>query len=367
MNAANSPSKRLISLDALRGFTIAGMIMVNVPGSWSHIYSPLRHAEFNGLTLADLVFPFFLFIVGASIVLAFGKRIENGMTKSALIKKVIYRTLVIFLLGVFLNWLSDNFTFPIRIAGVLQRIALCYLVGSLLFLYASKLTMILVGSILLIGYWILTMFVPVPGEGKVIFTHEMNWAAWVDGQLLPGKMYFGTWDPEGILSTLPAILNTLLGIFATILISKSDVHLKKVKALLLFGSSLLIAGLLLSSSFPINKNVWSSSFVLVTSGLASMLWSILIYFIDIKGYKKWAMPGIIFGSNAITAYVLHYLFHYPFEAIKFGGISIQHHFMTFFSGFLSDNLASLFWAIFYTFVCFLPIWWMYRKKIFLKV
>jgi len=367
MVAANSPSKRLVSLDALRGFTIAGMIMVNVPGSWSHIYPLLRHAEFNGLTLADLVFPFFLFIVGASIVLALGKRIENGVAKSKMIKKVIYRTMIIFLLGVILNWLSDNFTLPLRLAGVLQRIALCYLVGSLLYIYASKVKMIVVGTILLVSYWLLIVFIPVPGEGGIVFTREMNWAAWVDGQWLPGKMYFGTWDPEGILSTFPAIVNTLLGIFATILITKSDDHLKKVKGLLIFGSALLMAGLLLSTSFPINKNVWSSSFVLVTSGLASILWSILIYLVDIKSHKKLAMPGVIFGSNAITAYVLHYLFHYPFEAIKFGGISIQQHFMTFFSGFISDNLASFFWAIFYTFFCFLPVWWMYHKKVFLKI
>ncbi|HPR31363.1 MAG TPA: DUF5009 domain-containing protein, partial [Prolixibacteraceae bacterium] len=203
-------SPRLLSLDALRGFTIAGMILVNVPGSWDHVYPPLRHAAFNGLTLADLVFPFFLFIVGASLILALGKRLAQNVPKQKILGKIIYRTLVIFALGLFLNGMSAQFAFPLRVAGVLQRIALCYLAGSLMFLYASHTVQIVIGLVLLFGYWILTIFIPVPGHGMV-FTPEMNWTAWVDGKILPGAMYFKTWDPEGVLSTLPAIVTVLLG------------------------------------------------------------------------------------------------------------------------------------------------------------
>jgi predicted acyltransferase len=366
MNTNAAVSKRMISLDALRGFTIAGMILVNVPGSWEYIYPPLRHAAFNGLTLADLVFPFFLFIVGASIVLALGKRVEKGDSKRALLSKIVYRTLVIFVLGVLLNWLSADFTFPLRIAGVLQRIALCYLMASLLFLYVSQWVMIVVATVILMGYWVLSMFIPLPGEG-LVFTPEMNWAAWVDGKFLPGKHYFGHWDPEGILSTFPALVNTLLGIFTMKLLQKTDPHLLKVRVLILVGSALLLAGLLLSFSFPLNKNVWSSSFVLVTSGLAALVWAVLVYGVDVKGFTTLVRPGVIFGSNAITAYVLHYLFHYPLGRIKVGGTSFHQFFMDALGSFLSPNLTSLCWAVFYTFLCFLPVWWMYRKKVFVKI
>ena len=360
-------SKRLISLDALRGFTIAGMILVNVPGSWEHIYSPFRHAKFNGLTLADLVFPFFLYIVGASIVLALMKCIKQGVSKTSMLKKVIIRTLILFVLGIFLNWMSSDFTVPLRIAGVLQRIALCYLFCSMLFIFTSRITMLVVGLVILIGYWILSIFIPIYGFDEVIFTPNMNWAAWIDGQLLPGKMYFGTWDPEGILSTLPAIVTTIFGMITTYFISKINDKKQKVMVLLLGGTGLIIAGILLSYSFPINKNVWSSSYVLLTSGLATMLWSFLIYLIDIKKISKWTRPGIIFGANAITAYVLHYLMAYPLGRLKIGSASIQGHFMHTFSKVIPAELASLFWAIFFTFICFLPLWLMYRKKVFVKV
>jgi predicted acyltransferase len=366
MNSERKPSKRLLSLDALRGFTIAGMILVNVPGSWDHVYPLLRHAKFNGLTLADLVFPFFLFIVGASIVLALGKRLGKNVPKRKIVGKIVYRTVLIFIIGLFLNWMSAHFTFPLRVAGVLQRIALCYLAGSLLFLFASQTVQIVIGLVLLLGYWILTMFIPVPGHG-VVFSPEMNWTAWVDGKLLPGAMYFETWDPEGILSTLPAIVTTLLGMWATLLVKKIEEHSKKSLALLIFGGGLLIAGLLLSSSFPVNKNVWSSSYVLVTAGLASMLWSFMIYLMDQKGWVRWAKPGIVFGANAITAYILHYLLYYPFGYINFGGSSLQNHFMDIFSGFLPQNLASLLWAVVYVVICYIPIWFMYRKKILIKI
>ncbi|MBN1924329.1 MAG: hypothetical protein JW798_00710 [Prolixibacteraceae bacterium] len=225
---------------------------------------------------------------------------------------------------------------------------------------------IIVGLILLLGYWILTMFIPVPGHG-VVFTPEMSWTAWVDGKLLPGAMYFKTWDPEGILSTFPSIVTTLLGVWASILVKQLGKFSQKCIALLIFGISLLIAGLLLSSSFPVNKNVWSSSFVLVTSGLASLLWALMIFIVDMKGWNKWTKPGIVFGANAITAYILHYLLYYPLGYINFGSGSLQNHFMDVFSGFLPQNLASLLWAVVYVVICYFPVWILYRKKVFIKI
>ena len=343
------------------------MILVNMPGDWGHTYWPLKHAHFNGLTLADLVFPFFLFIVGASIVLALKKRLDAGVSKSGLIKKIVIRTLIIFLLGVLLNWITSGFEPGWRIAGVLQRIALCYFAGAMLFLYTSSLVQVIVSVVILIGYWILMIFIPVPGQGAAVFSWDMSWQVYIDQLLLPGKMYFGTWDPEGILSTFPALVNTLLGIQATLLILKFKENGQKAIGLLIFGASLLVAGLFLSSSFPINKNVWTSSFVLVTCGLASLLWAVSIAVIDIKGWNKWAKPGIIFGANAITAYVLHEVLIIPIERIFIGGHSLKGWAMNLFNGFLPAEMASLAWALFYVFICFLPIWWMYRKKIFVKI
>ncbi|MFA9390012.1 MAG: acyltransferase family protein [Prolixibacteraceae bacterium] len=366
MSSTLTTSKRLISLDALRGFTIAGMILVNMPGDWGHTYGLLKHAHFNGLTLADLVFPFFLFIVGASIVLALKKRLDAGVQKAGLIKKIVSRTLIIFLLGLLLNWITSDFSPELRIAGVLQRIAICYLVGSLLFIYTSQTVQVIIGLVFLLGYWMLSVFVPVPGQG-VVFSFDMSWQVWVDQLLLPGKMYFGTWDPEGLLSTFPAIVNTLLGIQATILIQKLNDQKMKMIGLFIFGISLLVAGLLLSSSFPVNKNAWTSSFVLVTSGLASIFWSVLMFVIDVKGWRKWAKPGIIFGANAITAYVLHEVLIIPIDRIQLGSHSLKGWVMVLFNGFLPPEMASLAWALFFVFLCFLPIWWMYRKKIFVKI
>jgi predicted acyltransferase len=365
MNNSNSVSKRLISLDVLRGFTIAGMILVNVPGSWEHIYRPFEHARFNGLTLADLVFPFFLFIVGASIFLALGKRIEKGISKKEIVGKIFYRSVIIFSIGVFLNWMTSDFS-QWRIAGVLQRIALCYLFGSLMFVFIKTRWQILIGASILIGYWILTIYIPIPGLGKV-FTREMNWTAWIDGKLLPGRMYFNTWDPEGILSTFSALVTTLTGMWAARLISATEDKIGKIKKLSVYVGILLIAGLILSLSFPLNKNVWSSSFVLVTAGLASLLWCLLIWLIDKKQKVSWTKPGVIFGANAITAYVLHDLLIYPFNRIPIGGCSVQTHFMNFFGSIIQPELASLIWAILYTSLCFLPIWWMYSRKIFIKI
>lgn len=359
--------KRLISLDALRGFTVAGMILVNVPGTWEHIYWPFKHAEFNGLTLADLVFPFFLFIVGASIVLALKKRVEGGVSKIELLQKIIKRTLVIFVLGVFLNWMSSGFTFPIRIAGVLQRIAWCYMLGSLLFIYTSKKLQIIISGLILIAYWLLSVFIPVPGNSVPILSFDVSWTAWVDLQILPGKMYFGQWDPEGILSTFPALVNTLLGIIVTSILLSIPENIRKVRVLIIFGLSILVLGLLISFSFPINKNIWSSSYVLVTSGIASLLWGILIYLVDIKNYDTWTKPGVIFGANALSAYILHYLLIYPFTLIKMNGVCFKDFIVETFGHFMPMELSSLIWAIFFVCVNFLPVWWMYKKKIFVKI
>jgi predicted acyltransferase len=206
------PPKRLVSLDALRGFTIAAMVIVNDPGSWSHVYQPLEHAEWNGCTLTDLIFPFFLFIVGISITLAYTKRLGANVPMRNIYRKIITRTLTIYLLGLFL-WLWPQFDLnAIRWTGVLQRIAVVFLACAIIFLNTNWKQQIRIAAVILLLYWIIVAYLPVPGIGKPDLTApEMNWANYLDTLLLPGVMWQNTWDPEGILSTFPAIVSGMIG------------------------------------------------------------------------------------------------------------------------------------------------------------
>jgi predicted acyltransferase len=365
---ANTPTKRLISLDAFRGFTIIGMIIVNTPGSWEYVFPPLRHAAWNGLTPTDLVFPFFLFIVGVSIVLAYTKRLKNNAPKGELVKKILKRSFLIFAFGIALNLIGADFA-HFRIPGVLQRIAIVFLVCSLLFLFTSLRTQIWVGIISLVGYYLLMMLVWVPDVGAGVLEPGKNLAAWVDSMTIPFYMYQGTWDPEGILSTLPAIGTGITGMLAGhIVVSEKKIE-DKVILLFVTGFFAVMIGEMWGWIFPINKNIWTSSYVLYTSGLASMTWAVLIWIMDMKGYKKWAEFGVVFGTNAITAYVLSYILLIPFTRIPVRyGENIQTIYM---KGMINTGMmpemASFTWALFATILCFIPVLILYRKKIFLKI
>lgn len=361
-------SKRLISLDAFRGFTIIGMIIVNTPGSWDYVFPPLRHAEWNGLTPTDLVFPFFLFIVGVSIVLAYSKRIKNKAPKADLVKKIITRSILIFVFGVVLNLIGSQFS-HFRIPGVLQRIALVFLVCSLLFIYTKRKTQIWTGIVLLLGYYLLMMLVYVPDVGAGVLLPGKNLAAWIDSQTIPFYLYQGSWDPEGLLSTLPSIATGITGMMAGyIMLSNLKIE-NKVIQLFVFGFFMTMIGEIWGWTFPINKNLWTSSYVLYSSGLASMTWAVLIWIIDMKGKKRWAYFGVVFGTNAITAYVLSYLLQIPFTWFNiFNGKNFQSLYMDGLTGIgVMPEAASLLWAIFFTALCFIPVLILYRKKIFLKI
>ena len=367
--ALNKKSKRLISLDAFRGFTIIGMIIVNTPGSWEFVFPPLRHAEWNGLTPTDLVFPFFLFIVGASIVLAYNQKVKSDFPKGIMFNKILKRAMLIFLLGVLLNLIGSNFQ-EFRLPGVLQRIAIVFLVCSLLFINTSRKTQIWAAVILLFGYYLLMELVKVPNFGPGNLEPGKNLSAWIDSQIIPFHMYQGSWDPEGLLSTLPAIATGITGMMAGHIIILESINKKnKVFYLILIGILGIITGQLWSLFFPINKNLWTSSYVLYTSGLASVTLGFLIWLIDIKGHSKWAKVGVIFGTNAITAYIMSYLLLIPFTFISIvNGKNIQELFMAFLinTGIMPE-LASLLWAIFFTLLCFIPVFILFKKKIFLKI
>ncbi|NHE58893.1 acyltransferase family protein [Cyclobacterium plantarum] len=359
---------RLISLDALRGFTIAAMILVNYPGSWSHVYPPLLHASWNGLTMTDFIYPFFLFIVGVSIAFAYTKRLQGGFPKNEMYKKILVRSLKIFLVGVFLNLIPDFDFSDMRIAGVLQRIAVVFLVCAFLFLNTDwKKQAYLAGS-LLFFYWLAMTLIPTPDEGVVMLEPGRNLAAWIDRILLPGKMWEGTWDPEGLFSTIPAIVTGILGLLAGKILLEGNNGNLKANYLMATGVPLVLLGLLWAQVFPINKHLWTSSFTLITGGTAFIALGACYFLVDILGKQKGTSVGIIFGANAITVYVLADVLSLVFYYIEFGGQSLNTHFMNGITAIgISSKLASLLYALLFVGINFIPAYWLYKRKIFIKL
>lgn len=359
---------RLTSLDAMRGFTIAAMVLVNFPGSWEHVYQPLLHADWNGLTPTDLVFPFFLFIVGVSIALAYSRRKEAGADKKELYQKIFIRALKIFAVGVILN-LIPAFDFTnLRWAGVLQRIAIVFLVCAVLFLNTDWRTQAWIAALILVGYWLAMVLIPTPGLGALRLEPGANLAAWVDSQFLPGRKYQGTWDPEGILSTLPAIATGITGMLAGRLFLSKLSSQEKVNYLMAFGFLGLVLGYIWHLGFPINKNLWSSSYVLVTSGLAALLLGAIYFLVDIKGKKKGTYVGVVFGANAISVYVLADLLAIIFYGTSFGGQTLNESFVAGLSGAgVQPEFASMLYAILFVSINFIPAYILYKKKIFIKL
>ena len=364
-----TPGQRLLSLDVLRGLTIAGMIVVNTPGSWEQVYPPLRHAEWHGLTPTDLVFPFFLFMVGISITLALGKRVEQGVPTAPLVGKIVKRTFIIYALGIFLALFPDFDFANLRVVGVLPRIAIVYLVCSLLFLRFSWRAIASVSALALVAYWLMLTLIPVPGVGSATLEPGTNLAAWLDRLLVPGRLYQGTWDPEGFLSTLPAIVSGFTGVLAGYWLRAQRPTEEKIIGLMVAGVLACVIGYLWHQVFPVNKNLWSSSYVLVSSGMASLLLGTLYWFVDVRRNRRWTPFFVAFGMNAITAYVLHGVlidaFHIPVNKAgdTLRGVSYQ--------GLaqlgLGAELASLVWALLYLLLCFIPIWIMYRRGMVVKI
>lgn len=361
--------KRLISLDAFRGFTIAAMILVNYPGTWNHVYPPLLHVEWHGITPTDLIYPFFLYIVGVAIAFSYTRRMASGAPMKDIYIKLITRSLKIFAVGVFLN-LYPHFNFAeVRIAGVLQRIAIVFLISGFLFLLTSWKTQAITGMVILVAYWLAMTLIPTPGTGQVMLEPGQNLAAWIDSRFLPGTMWQGTWDPEGILSTFPAIVTTITGMLTGVFLLSDKTWERKVIWMFTAGFLLTIAGSVWGWVFPINKNIWTSSYVLFTSGLASMTLASLIFAVDILGNKKWTAFGVIYGSNAIAIYVLADLLSLVFYGLKFSGASLNQHFLQIFSAGMgiSPEFVSMVYALLYVGINFIPAWILYRRKIFIKL
>ena len=364
---------RLDSLDVFRGITIAGMILVNNPGSWEAIYSPLEHAAWHGWTPTDLVFPFFLFIVGVSITLALARRAESGGQKRDLYLKIVRRSLIIFALGLILGGFPYYDLSTIRIPGVLQRIAVCYLIASVIFLNTRWRTQALIAAALLLFYWAIMKLVPVPGFGTGDLEMEGNLAAYIDRKLLGPHTWKPLYDPEGILSTIPAIATTLCGVLTGHLLRSKRTPIEKVAAMFVAGLIGVVIGWAWNFWFPINKALWTSAFVIFTAGMGLQLLAFCYWLIDIKNYRRWATPFLIFGTNALALYFLAELFERIISVITFtraDGSKIDLRTWIYENAFASwaqPINASLVFAI-----CTVLLWLgvmtiLYRRRIFIKV
>lgn len=420
--------ERLISLDVFRGFTILLMTIVNNPGSWGSIYPPLKHAEWHGCTPTDLVFPFFIFIMGTAIPFA----MPTKQFDFIVFNKILVRSLRIFCLGLFLNYFSrveffgfegvslllvrllitfavayallGNFSLKIktylvfsilgillflaysnipayqdvRIPGVLQRIGIVYFFVALLYLKTTLKTQLLVAASILIGYYILMAFVPVPGFGEANFEKGTNLAAWLDNLVLNGHLwsYSKTWDPEGILSTLPAIGTGILGMFVGQILNLQIPKIEIVKKIAVIGSVMLVLGLMWSFIFPINKPLWTSSYVLYTAGIAALCLAFLYYIIDVANYKKWTKLFLFWGVNPMIVFFFSGITPRVMSSISIQNpeiaaeqINIQYliyniWIVSLFENPLNSSLAyALFYAVFWSII----LWIFYKYNLIFKV
>ena len=368
-------TQRLVSLDAFRGATMALMVLVNNSGDGSHTYGPLNHSEWNGWTITDVVFPSFLWIVGVALTLSLGSRLERGVTKSALMLQALRRAAIIYALGL-LVYMFPFFDFgTMRILGVLQRIAICYFVASAIYLWTPRVRAQIVWIVsLLVGYWLIMMLVPTPGYGAGRLDLEGNISHYVDRVVLGAHNYAGTktWDPEGIISTLPAIATALFGILAGHVLRMKNSLTERTTIMFLAGNALMALGLICDIWLPINKKLWTSSFSLFMAGLDFALLAGFVYLVDGKGYKRVVQPLVIMGMNAIAIYMLSELLATAIVVVHWGTGATATNlqlwlYRTFFVPLASPHNAALLWAIEFTLLMWLAAYAMYKKKWFIRI
>ena len=367
---------RLLSLDVFRGLTVCFMIIVN---NGSHPgFAPLEHAEWNGWTLTDLVFPFFLFITGASLTFSFASRLSDS-SRRAQLPHILRRAAIIFAIGLAIN-AYPYYTLAVwRIPGVMQRIAICYLAASVLYLWTATRTRWAIIAALLVGYWIAMRLIPVPGFGIPtvdipLLDKDYNLAAWLDRELMLGHLFEHSRDPEGLLSTLPAIATTLFGVATGEWIRNLRAEpAKLIRRLVLVGLALWAAGELWSLTFPINKKLWTSSYVLLTAGLAMLALAACYWLIDVKQHRgRWTLVPVVFGTNCIFAFALSEFTAIFSVSIKFMEDGTLVSLKDAFNELTFDNIpqpqwASFAYSLFFLTCCWFVTWQLYRRKIFLKV
>jgi predicted acyltransferase len=392
--------ERLLSLDVFRGITIAGMLLVNNPGTWSAIFPPLEHAEWNGWTPTDLIFPFFLFIVGITTHLSLSARRARGDDDSAVIRQILRRGIIIYLLGFamamfpFYQWVAialipnatpwDRIVYRIehvRILGVLPRIAIVYVCAGLLTLKTTLKQQVVIIATLLFGYWFAMTLIPVPGEHEIgavlLNTHDRNLAAWLDRAILGTNHTWSgsvTFDPEGPMSTIPAIATSMLGVIAgRWIVQKEKPLLERISGMFALGAIGMMVGLMWNWAFPINKSLWTSSYVIFTAGMACVAIATIMWIVDYCNVKWWTKPFVIYGVNPIVAFVgsgvlarlIYTLWHVSYHGQS---VAIQDAiYQIVFLPWLPPRVASLAFAI-----SFVVLWYgiltvLYRRNIILKV
>ena len=374
-NFAAQKPQRLVSIDALRGFDmfwiiggakLAGIIFTIRQVPWMHrVASEFEHSAWHGFTFYDLIFPLFLFIVGLAIPFSLSKYNSGGRdfksSRAYGYIRIITRTITLLLLGFIVNGLFDfNFS-SMRWPGVLQRIAVCYLIAAVVtMLTKGRRQALVIGTVIiliLVSYWAVMRFVPAPGGIAGDLSQEGNLAGYIDRNVIPGSFCcYGYGDNEGLLTTLPAIASTLMGVMAGLLLKTGKPHNYKLKWIAIAGVSSLAAGLAWNLVFPVNKILWTSSYVLFSGGLSLLLFALFYWIIDIKGHKKWALFFTVIGMNAITIYVVQAVFDF--------GI-ITDIFLHGFVGYLGI-VKDIFYMICFIAVKWLFLFFLYKKKIFLK-
>jgi len=370
-------TKRLMSVDVFRGATIAAMILVNDAGDEPSSYRWLRHSQWNGWTPTDLVFPFFLFIVGVAMVFSFRSRLQRGESRGALLRHVLWRSALLFAIGLFLNGFPNHYHLTSwRVYGVLQRIAICYLISATLELWTGWKAQLGVLSACLVGYWILMRYVNVPGLGipgrDVPFLDpDKNLAAWLDRKLLMGHLYEHTRDPEGVLSTIPAIATSLLGGLSGKWLASTRVSLNKVTGMIIAGVCGIALGEFFNQWFPINKKLWTSSYVLLTAGLALIGLAMCYWALDVKRWRRFSVPFLVLGMNSIVAYALSEMLAATLTSVKGQSndpLTLQEIiYENLFRPFADPPNASLLYALSYVALCWLVMYFLYKKNIFIKI
>ena len=378
LDVGRGTSSRLLSVDVFRGMAVAGMLLVDYPGEETAGYRLIRHAPWNGLTAADLIFPSFVFLMGISIVLSFSARLKRGETRQQIARHAAKRSLILFALGVFLNGVPEFHLATWRVEGVVQRIAICYLVAGILFLWSDVRGLIVAMLVCLLGYWALMRLVPVPGFGLPgrdipVLAPDHNLVDWIDRALFPGRLYNGTHDPEGVLSTIPAIATALAGVLTGLWLRSERSLRAKALGMLAMGTLGLAVGAIWNQWFPINKNVWTSSFVVVTAGFALVFLSLLYWIVEIRGWRgRWTMPFLVFGMNAIVGYCFDELLWIPLSRVHSVGadgsaISWQQYMNGQILKVANPANASLLFAVGAVLFCWALMWVLYRRRIFVRI
>ena len=371
-------SGRLMSLDLFRGVTIAAMILVNDPGDGSASYWPLKHADWNGWTPTDLVFPSFLFIVGVAMAFSFTSRLQRGESRGRLLGHALWRGLALFAIGVFLNGFPNHYDpSHLRIYGVLQRIAICYVLTAVLELWTDWRTQLAVAVACLATYWVLMRHVAVPGFGIPgqdipLLDPDRNLVAWLDRKLMMGHLYERVRDPEGLISTIPAVATCLAGLLTGKWLRSEKSASTKALGMAVAGLVAIALGRTWHLWFPINKKLWTSSYVLFAAGIALVCLALCYWITDVRQHRgAWTKPILVFGKNAIAAYFLSEALAAVLYTVRVGsghGVTLQDYLYThLFAPWASPANASLFYALAYTGVCWLAMAILYRRQIFLKI